>query len=142
MGVMVCWGLLSFFFFRSRQHEKSNISSCMTSLFIASVLTAIIEVTLVDSILFSTIVIDKQILFPILSGLCMPLGSFFILNAFGLTKITSLVQNLIIAILTNGEIIPITIFAVVFLGQYNIEGIIGAIISIVGLTLINLVDSL
>ncbi len=136
-SVMLLWGLLAFFWFRARVVKKLDAHATLLWTAIGSGAISILML-----ILHPTSFTHLKIqLFPVLAGAAILGGSYFMLTAFGQTQTTSSIKNIILAILTNGEIIPITFFALIILKEFSVEGIIGSIASIIGIVLLNVADA-
>lgn len=136
-GVFVLWGLLAFFWLRARvvQHHDEHATLFWTAIgsFAISALMIVLHPASISSLRIQ--------LFPVLAGIAVLGGSFFIIKAFGQTKTASSIKNVVLAILTNGEIIPVTFFALFILKEFSIEGITGAMASIIGIVLLNIADA-
>jgi len=75
--------------------------------------------------------------YPIFGGVCVALGAFFTYSAFKATTTKTRLQEAIVAILANGELIPLLFLSYFILGEWVPEGFIGTIIVLLGLVLIH-----
>ncbi len=142
LGVMFFWGLLSYFWFKSRVVQKDETLSSLLSTMIGVSLTAVIGVLLFNSAQLFSLTISTQYIYPIFSGIAGAFGAYFILLAYGSITPKEPVKGLILAILTNGELIPVTILALLILGEYSFEGLIGVAASLTGIVLLNYTEYL
>jgi len=137
ISVLILWGLTAFFWFKSRVMDKAEASTTLWWSALGSVLVVCIMLFIHPS----SIANIELSLYPILSGRSILGGSYFILQAFGQTKTASSIKNVVLAILTNGEIIPVTLFALIILQEYSLEGMLGSVASIIGIILLNVADA-
>ena len=139
LGIMLFWGLCSFFWFKAIVKEKVNISSFLISMTASATVASFVGMLLLSSGL--NLAVDSTLSFILIAGIFMGIGLYFISNGFKFSEPQSKAQSLILAILANGEIIPITILALLFLNEYSLEAIIGVASTIIGITLINYSES-
>ena len=85
---------------------------------------------------------DFRNIFPILAGLVVVVGDLLTCQAFKITGGKSKIQETIVAILTNAEIIPLIFLSYFILGEFSIEGIVGAFIVFIGLSILNYAEKM
>ena len=134
---MISWGLLAFFWMRARVVRRHDEYTTLVWSGVGSLGVALLMLAVHPS---SIAALQPQTA-PIVGGFSLVIASFFMLRAFGLTQTTSSVKNVILALLTNGEIIPVTIFALIVLREYSLEGLIGVSASILGIIVLNVADA-
>jgi len=137
IGVMVAWGLLAFFWMRARVVRSFDE---YTTLFWSGIGSLGVAVAMLAWHPEGLTQLHLQAA-PIIGGAALVVASLFMLKAFGMTKTTSSIKNVVLSFLTNGEIIPVTIFALVVLREYSLEGIVGVCVSVVGVLLLSVADA-
>jgi hypothetical protein len=140
--VMLFFGLLSYFWFKARVLQKEETLSCLLSNMIGASIPAIIGVLVFGYNQLLTFQISTNLIYPILSGASAVIGAYAILSALGSITPKEPTKGLILAIFTNGEIIPVTILALLILHEYSLIGLLGVCATLAGLTLLNYTEYL
>jgi len=76
-------------------------------------------------------------IFPVIAGLFVTLGVIFSLQSFRMTSGESRIEETVVAILANAEIIPLIFLSYFILGEFTIEGLFGALMVFIGLSILN-----
>ncbi len=76
-------------------------------------------------------------IFPVIAGLFVAVGVMFALQSFRMTSGESRIEETVVAILANAEIIPLIFLSYFILGEFTIEGFLGALTVFLGLSILN-----
>jgi hypothetical protein len=75
--------------------------------------------------------------FPIIAGLFVSVGIILTLKSYEATSGGSRIEETIVAVLSNGEIIPLIFLSYFVLREFTVEGLVGAFTVFVGLAILN-----
>ena len=75
--------------------------------------------------------------FPIIAGLFVSMGTILILKSYEIISGGSRIEETIVAVLSNGEIIPLIFISYFVLREFTVEGLVGAFTVFVGLAILN-----
>jgi len=75
--------------------------------------------------------------FPIIAGLFLSAGVILSLKSFETTSGESRIEETIVAVLSNGEIVPLIFLSYFVLREFTVEGLVGAFTVFVGLVILN-----
>ncbi|MGD0422064.1 MAG: hypothetical protein ABSA92_01260 [Candidatus Bathyarchaeia archaeon] len=76
-------------------------------------------------------------IFPVVAGFFVAVGVIFALQSFRMTSGESRIEETVVAILANAEIIPLMFLSYFILGEFTIEGFLGALMVFLGLSILN-----
>jgi hypothetical protein len=142
LTIMLLWGLFSYCWYKSRVLLKENIRSCLFSTAFGIILPAIVGVLIFKPLQLFSISLSLNLAYPILAGVFAAIGSLFVVSALGQITPREPTKGLVIALLTNGELIPVTILALLILHEYSAIGLVGVCVTLAGLTLLNYTEYL
>ena len=100
-----------------------------------SFIVAIFAILIFSPIAFSELFSLSSLgyIYPTLAGICIAGGCFLVFSAFQKTTTKTKLQEAIVAILANGELIPLLFLSYFVLGEWATEGFIGILIVLIGL---------
>jgi len=75
--------------------------------------------------------------YPVIAGLFVMGGLLLTLKSYEMTSGESRIEEIIVAILANGEIVPLIFLSYFVLREFTIEGIVGAFTVFIGLSILN-----
>ncbi|HLC75475.1 MAG TPA: hypothetical protein VJH88_06515 [Candidatus Nanoarchaeia archaeon] len=133
IAVLICWGLFAFFLARARVVKKQDANSVLFCNGAGAFLIA--------SLVFFYHPFTGDYYYPLLGGICGFIGTYFVVKAFGQTEQLSSIKNIVLTILSTGDIIPVTFLALVILKEFSVEGIIGSLFAIIGIVVLSLADN-
>ncbi len=133
--IMVGFSLWTYFTYKSVAKEKIEAVTYNFWNNLSSFVLAILAVILLRYSTFSELGSLPLIsyVYPALAGLCVAGGTFLTYCAFKTTTTKTKLQEVMVAILANGELIPLLFLSYFVLGEWVTEGFIGVIIVLVGL---------
>ncbi len=140
--IMLFWGFFTYYWYKSRVLLHENIRSCLFSSAIGLILPAIAGVLIFKPLQLFSISLSSSLTYPILAGIFAAIGALFTVSALGQITPKESTKGLVIALLTNGELIPVTILALLILHEYSVVGLIGVCVTLAGLTLLNYIEYL
>jgi drug/metabolite transporter (DMT)-like permease len=137
--VMAGFSLWTYFTYKSVTKENINALTYNFWTNLASFVLALIAVLILNYSTFSELkaLMPASYIYPVLAGLCISIGTLLTYSAFKTTTTKTKLQEAIVAILANGELIPLLFLSYFVLGEWVFEGFIGAIIVFIGLFLIH-----
>ncbi|MCX6742111.1 MAG: hypothetical protein NTX24_02970 [Candidatus Pacearchaeota archaeon] len=144
--VMVLLGFTfwTFFTYKSASKEKIdavtyNFWNVAASFFVAIIVTLIFSPSMFSGVFSLSF---KGYLYPAIAGLAVVGGCFFTYKAYKATTNKTKLQEAIIAILSNGELIPLLFLSYFILHEWVWEGFIGTIIVLIGLCVLHFAEGL
>lgn len=133
------FSLWTYFTYKSVAKDKINATTYNFWNNISSFILATLAVILFKYSAFSELgsLPLTGYIYPVLAGLCIAGGTFLTYSAFKTTTTKTKLQEVMVAILANGELIPLLFLSYFVLGEWVTEGFAGAIIVLVGLFVIH-----
>lgn len=137
--ILTSFSLWTYFTYKSVATEKIDAATYSFWKQSASLTIALLAVIMLNQKTLTDLVSlsSSEYIYPILAGLCIFGGTFFTYKAFKTTTTKTKVQEAIVAVLANGELIPLAFLSYFILGERIIEGLIGTSIVLIGLILLH-----
>jgi hypothetical protein len=138
--IMVGFSLWTYFTYKSVSKEKINARIYNFWNLLASFLTALIAIIILNLNSLKEIFSISFNIYPMLAGICIAGGTLLTYAAFKTTTTKTRLQETMVAILANGELIPLLLLSYFVLGEWIPQGFIGVIIALIGLILVHLAE--
>ena len=128
----------TYFIYLSAVKEKTDEFSYTISYSSAALFTGLVITEILRPITFSEVVglTSFGYIYPLLGASALAIGVALSFKAFQKTTTKTRIQDAIIAVMANGEVIPLMLISYLILGEWSIEGFVGSIIVLAGLSLI------
>ena len=140
--ILVCFTFWTYFMYKSVSKEKINAVSYSFWLNLTALTVAILAILFFNISSLSDLThFSKDYIFPILSGICIAIGTMLIYSSFKTTTTKTKIQEAIVGILANGELIPLLFLSYFVLGEWVPEGFIGVILVLIGLITIHYTET-
>lgn len=139
--ISIGFGLWSFFSYAAVK-KKNEILNANFWLLAGSFTIAIIAFVFIGSQELNGINLwDTRNIFLLLTSLSIVCGFVLTLKAYKITTGKSKIQETIIAILSNAELIPLIFLSYFVLNEFTLEGIAGAVVLFIGISILKFADN-
>jgi len=139
--ISIGFGLWSYFSYVSIK-KKTEVLNANFWMLIGSFVMALIAFAFIGAEKTTVInLLDSRNIFLLLTSLSIVCGIVLTLKAYKTTTGKSKIQETIIAILSNAELIPLIFLSYFVLNEFITEGIVGAIVLFIGISLLKFADN-
>ena len=143
IAIMFSVSLWTYFTYKSVQRDRTDAFTYNFWNILSSFTLSVILLMIIDPGIFPGMLSLDRLgyIYPSLSGIAVAAGSIFTFMAFGGTTTKTKLQEIMVAIIANGDVIPLLFFSYFILGEWVTEGFIGVIIVLAGLFTIHYAEA-
>ena len=131
------FGFWAYFSFVAIKKKNASVPTVFFNYTFASSATAAIAYLLSSQASGLPVSWELSVFFPVIAGLFVAGGDFLALKSYRMTSGESGIEETIVTILANAEIVPLIFLSYFILGEFTIEGFVGALTVFVGLSILN-----